>query len=339
MTHTSSPAPQPVDPLPRNEILIGDALTELRKLPSASVDMVFTSPPYFGLRDYDAGQREIGREPHVDSWVENLVAVFMEAARVLAPTGTMWINVGDTYSPSLRHGAPRKSLLLGPSRLALRLVDEGLLLRNDIVWHKRNHLPHPVRDRLTPAWEHLFLFAKQPRYHFDLDAIRVPHTSKPSRRTVGAGTHPRGRLDIRRPGDPRTRLLGSNGLKAMNASGRVGHPLGKNPGDVWQIASSNYRGAHRATMPVELARRAITAACPKLRADATPGVVLDPFIGSGTTAVAAAELGRDYVGVELNTESAQEAMMRVKLTDHGIRIVAQRRARRSGVGRSQRDTC
>lgn len=289
--------------LSRNQIILGDALTELRKLPSESVDMVFTSPPYFNLRDYAAGTREIGRETHVDEWVESLVTVAKECARILVPTGTMWINVGDTYSAKPANGAARKSLLLGPSRLALRLIQSGLLLRNDIVWHKPNHLPHPVADRLTPAWEHLFMFAKQGDYHFDLDAIRQPHTSRVPRVRRGAGTHPRGRDD--------TRMLGSAGLKAMRAAGRVGHPNGKNPGDVWSVPSSNYRGAHRATMPVELARRAIAAACPLRRLDGTPGVVLDPFMGSGTTAVAAQAHGRDWLGIELNPEYAELAKERI----------------------------
>lgn len=289
--------------IPRNQIIVGDALTELRKLPSESVDMVFTSPPYFNLRDYAAGPGEIGREAHVDEWVESLVTIAKECARILVPTGTMWINVGDTYSAKPAHGAKRKSLLLGPSRLALRLIQSGLLLRNDIVWHKPNHLPHPVADRLTPAWEHLFMFAKQGDYYFDLDAIRQPHTSRLPRVRRGAGSHPRGRDD--------TRLIGSAGLKAMRDAGRVGHPSGKNPGDAWSIPTSQYRGAHRATMPVELARRAIAAACPKTRPDGTSCVVLDPFMGSGTTAVAAQALGRDWTGIELSREYAKLARVRL----------------------------
>jgi DNA modification methylase len=297
----------------RNQLLIGDAAAVLRTLPDDSVDMVFTSPPYYQLRHYGIGASdgELGQEASIDQWVAALAIVVKQCARVLTPTGTLWLNVGDTYSTGPGDGAGRKSLLLGPSRLALRLTQEGLLLRNDIVWYKTNHLPHSVRDRLTPAWEHVFLFAKQPDYYFNLDAIREPHSSQPRHPTA----RPQNRRDSRRPGDraglSRHRTLGSYGLAAMNAAGRVGHPLGKNPGDVWSIGTSRYRGAHRATMPVELARRAIQAACPARRLDRTPGIVLDPFLGSGTTAVAAVDLRRDWLGIELNQSYAEQAVERI----------------------------
>lgn len=330
-------------PIARNRIIVGDALNVLRTLPDESVDMIFTSPPYYNLRDYGIGKRrsELGQEASIDQWADNLTAVAREAWRVLVPTGSLWLNVGDTYSPGARHGAERKSLLLGPQRLALRLVRGGWLLRNWIIWAKRNHLPSPVADRLTPAHEALLMLTKQGNYYFDLNVIRVPHTSAPppapsrSRRTAGTG--PKNRTDSRRPGDT---LLGSKGLKAMRTQGRVGHLRGKNPGDVWQFNTSQYRGAHRATMPVELARRAIAAACPELRcticrrpwrreqvrevghaalrptclceADVERGIVLDPFMGSGTTAVAAEQLGRDWLGIELNPDYAAEAMERIK---------------------------
>ncbi len=326
----------------RNIIHTGDALGMMRNLPNESVDMVFTSPPYYALRNYGVGadRGEIGQEKHILDWVNNLMAVCDEAKRVLTPTGSLWLNLGDTYSPGPRHGARRKSLLLGPQRLALRLIGDGWLLRNWVVWAKRNHLPSPVADRLTPAHEALLFLTKQGEYFFDLDAIRLPHTSRPpraDRAQTAAGTRPKGRTDGRRPDSS---PLGSRGLSAMHAKGRIGHPRGKNPGDVWLVATSQYRGAHRATMPVELAKRAIAAACPELRciacrapwqrdrvreiakaalrpscqceADVEPGIVLDPFMGSGTTAVAAEQLGRDWLGIELNGKYAAEAMERIE---------------------------
>src|SRR5262249_8954217 len=132
----------------RNLVLVGDALAQLKRLPSESVDTVITSPPYFGLRDYGvAGQ--LGQEETVDDWVAGLRAVCQEIHRVLAPHGSLWLNLGDAYSRHARYGAPVKSLLLGPERLARALVQDGWLLRNKVVWAKSNPLPSPSKDRLT----------------------------------------------------------------------------------------------------------------------------------------------------------------------------------------------
>jgi DNA modification methylase len=310
---------------PRNLILVGDASRQLRRLPQAGVDMVLASPPYFRLRDYQvAGQ--IGLEGSVEEWVTALRGIARQVHRVLTPTGTFWLNVSDTYSTHTRQGAGRKSLLLGPERLALGLAADGWLLRNKIVWQKANPMPTSVRDRLACTWEALYVFTKQPHYLFDLDAVRQPHTSALSKRhRVTAQV--RGRESWRGPN-----AGGSHGLTAIKAAGLVGHPLGKNPGDVWRIASSNFRGEHRATFPVALAERAIQAGCPERRCSAcrSPwtrttirhrdgsasrsklaptcscrapselGLVLDPFMGAGTTAIAAERLGRDWLGIELN---------------------------------------
>ncbi len=332
--------PNTWDPLPRGEVLVGDARAELQQLPDASVDMVLTSPPYFRLRDY-AVTGQLGLEPTVDDWVAGLRDVAREVARVLVPTGSFWLNVGDTYSTGERDGAARKSLLLGPERLSLALLEDGWRLRNKIVWQKANTMPSSVTDRLTCSWEALYVFVRADRYFFDLDAIRAPHTSKPPKRQ-------RPRL-IR---TKRAQWLGPNtddatGLARMKASGRVGHPLGKNPGDVWRIPASNYRGSHHATFPVALAELAIRAGCPERRctvcrapyrrpvhrqivqgigetavrgaltpqcdcdANTEPGIVLDPFFGAGTTALGAIENRRDWLGIELSPHFAREARDRI----------------------------
>jgi DNA modification methylase len=304
--------------------------------------MVLTSPPYFLLRDYQVSG-QLGLESHVDEWVTNLRTVARELHRVLVPTGSLWLNLGDTYATHPRQGAPRKSLLLGPERLALALVADGWVLRNKIVWAKSNPMPSSVRDRLTCTWEALYVFTKNPCYFFDLDAIRVPHTTK----------H-RGRLrpDFQRR--PREAWRGPNGddasgLDVLKARGIIGHPLGKNPGDVWTLASSNYRGAHHATFPLTLTRRAILAGSPEAhctrcrapwqrrllrpiggtavrgalgsacecQAASEPAVVLDPFFGAGTTAVAAEQLGRDWLGIELNLDFAELAQQRIQDTRAG----------------------
>ncbi len=322
--------------LPRNRLLVGYALEQLKTLQDASVDTVITSPPYFRLRDYETAD-QLGLETHVDQWVDALVDVAAEVARVLVPTGSLWLNVGDTFATHPSQGASRKSLLLAPERLAKRLTEAGWTLRNKIVWSKANPVPTSVRDRLTATHEFIYVLVRQPRYFFDLDAVRLPHTSRLSKariQTVGLG-----REDWRGPN-----AAGADGLAKIKAEGRVGHPLGKNPGDTWVMASSTYRGAHHATYPLRLAERMLLAGCPEARctlcrtpwqrstiralgqeavrgalapacdcgAPSEPGLVLDPFIGSGTTAVAAERHGRDWLGIELNPAFARQAAERIQ---------------------------
>lgn len=320
-------------PPSRRTILIGDALDKLQRLPDVSVDMILTSPPYFRLRNYQHDE-QIGLESHVDDWVNRLAIVFDDAKRVLVPTGTLWLNLGDTYATQSAQGAPRKSLLMTPERLTLRLQSNGWIVRNKIVWAKPNPMPISVADRLACTYEVVYVLAKQPHYFFDVDAIRVPHRSKPSR----PHTVTRGEEGWRGPNSDT-----ATGLDALKAKGRVGHPLGKNLGDVWPIATSSFRGAHHATFPLTLATRAIQAGCPEARCmrcrrpwrrrlirrlggtavraalaatcdcqePSQAGLVLDPFFGSGTTAVAAEDLDRDWLGIELNPDFAAVAHQRI----------------------------
>lgn len=323
--------------LPRNVILVGDAATRLAELPDASVDMVLTSPPYFRLRDYGVAQ-QLGLESTVDAWVDGLLAVLEETHRVLAPTGSLWLNLGDSYAIHAGDGAAPKSLLLAPERLALELMRRGWLLRNKIVWQKANPIPSPVRDRLACSWEVVYLFTRQRRYFFDLDAIREPHRTAAPRSERRPSSPARAAEPWRGPNS-----VGRSGLQALRAAGRVGHPLGKNPGDVWRLSASRSGGPHPATFPLALAEKAIRAGCPEVRctschqpwrrrllralggsavrgalgptcacaAPAEPGLVLDPFMGIGTTGVAAAALGRDWLGIELNADFAAVARERI----------------------------
>ncbi len=319
---------------PVNRILVGDAQTMLRSLPADSVDCVVTSPPYFRLRNYQhSGQ--LGLEATVDGWVQNLRAVMREIARVLVPTGSLWLNLGDSYSTGSQ-GAPAKSLLLGPERLALALIQDGWLIRNKIIWAKRNPMPSAVRDRLTCSWEVVYFLTRQPNYFFDLDAIRLPHTSikKPQSGVRGWSV----------PKEWRVTSSNNSGLNALAAAGRVGHPLGKNPSDVWQLSTAAYRGPHHAVYPLSLCERPILSGSPEQRCakclapwrrtpprqlghlalrgelratcgctgGVEPGVVLDPFIGSGTTAIAAEKHRRDWIGVELNRVFARAAYERIR---------------------------
>jgi len=308
------------DVLVRNEILAGDALEQLRRLPDHSVDCVVTSPPYFQLRNYGhTGQ--LGLEATVDDWITNLRGVLGEVARVLVPTGSLWLNVGDSYSRHPRAGAPPKSLLLGPERLALAMLKDGWVIRNKVVWAKPNPTPASVDDRLTATWEIVFFATRQSDYFFDLDAIRIPHRSANRRRPAG----PPKTAARSRPPDWAGPLAGNNsGLSRLKAAGLPGHRLGKNPGDVWTVATSNYRDAHFATFPPRLITPSVLATCPPTvcancghptprrpkrsgRPDACDcgtetraGVVLDPFLGAGTTALVAETHGRDWIGIELN---------------------------------------
>lgn len=318
---------------PRNQVLQGDALEVLRTLAPQSVACVVTSPPFFMARRYRAGDRELGQEADIDAWVENLRLVFAELARVLAPWGSVWIDVGDLYSQSRRYGAPPKSLLLGPERLVRALLDDGWLVRNKVAWVKKSPLPSPVLDRLTNGWEPIFHLVRAQSYYYDLDAIRVPLVTrrKPSNATLRQG-HELGRL-------ARPRV----GLDLMAREGRSGHPLGRNPTDVWTMPSGRRVEGHQATFPEELVRRPVLATAPadvctrcglpwrrsKRRvlflegqaqprqiepcgcgAPTHPGVVLDPFAGSGTTLKVARKLGRDALGIELSAEFAHLARRR-----------------------------
>lgn len=349
----------PMPDLPRRTILAGDATAVLRSLPAACINCVVTSPPYYLLRNYDV-DGQLGIEPSVDGWVDRLVAVCDELARVLKPTGALWLNLGDSYSRHVRYGAPPKGLLLGPERLLLRLAARGWVVRNKLVWAKPNPLPASVADRLTCSWEPLYLLVRSRHYFFDLDAIRQPHST--SRAPSRSPREPK--YGGQRPawGGP---LAGRNdGLERAHRQGRVGHALGKNPGDVWTIATGHYRGAHFATFPEALVEPPIRATCPEalctacdrpwrrsvsvtrhhasphnrrgpatspyaqrwtttrttgpLRprcqcdAPARPGIVLDPFIGSGTTAVVAERLGREWLGIDLNADYRRLAEARIR---------------------------
>jgi site-specific DNA-methyltransferase (adenine-specific) len=242
--------------LPRNTILTGDAVTRLRELPGGAVDCVITSPPYFQLRDYGtAGQ--LGLEATVEDWVAGLRPVFAEVARALKPSGSLWLNLGDSFSRHARYGAPPKGLLLAPERLVLALAGDGWLVRNKVIWAKTNPMPTSVTDRLTLTYEPVYFLVRSRRYFFDLDAIREPHRSRSDRKT---GRTPLGV----RPGWSGPLAGSRDGLRQARPDGRPGHVLGKNPGDVWPIATRGYPGAHFATFPEELVRRPILATCPEV---------------------------------------------------------------------------
>ena len=275
----------------------GGAADVLRTMPDQSVDCIVTSPPYFGLRDYGV-EGQIGSESTPAEFVAALVAVFREARRVLADDGTLWLNLGDSYASSAKgSGGTGKNLLGIPWRVAFALQDDGWILRNDIIWHKPNAMPESVTDRLSNRHEHLFMLSKSPRYWFDLDSIREPHVSEPGREGVNA-------------------LRGQGAIRPLGPNSGAYSEGGRNPGDVWSIATQPFTGAHFATFPVALPERAIQAGCKP------GGTVLDPFSGSGTTGLAAARHGRRYVGIDLSADyldlSLRTRLAQAALLDGGV---------------------
>jgi len=254
----------------------GDALGVARTLEAGSVDCIVTSPPYFGLRDYGS-EGQYGLESTVADYVETMRALFSELRRTLADDGTLWLNLGDSYGKN-------KSLRGIPWRAALALEADGWILRNSIIWAKQNGLPVNVKDRFHSRHETVFMFAKSPRYWFDLDAVRVPH-SEASLKRYASG--------LNKQSHPTAARNVSDGNEI--AAGFV-PSKGVNPGDVWSIPAKPFKEAHFAVMPPEIARRAIIAGCKP------GGTVLDPFSGSGTTGMVAREEGRNYVGIDISAD-------------------------------------
>jgi site-specific DNA-methyltransferase (cytosine-N4-specific) len=268
-------------------LLTGDTLNVLKTRPSESVDCIVTSPPYYGLRDYGT-EGQYGLEATPAAYVETMRAVFSEARRILADDGTLWLNLGDSFASSgiSSGGLPAKNLMGMPWRTAFALQDDGWILRNEVIWHKSNAMPSSVQDRMSNKHEHLFLFAKTSKYWFDLDAIKVPASGHAS----AGGNHATYASSIGT--EKAARVYGINAASTLHGP----PPAMRNPGDVWSITTKPYPAAHFATFPIELPTRCIKAACKP------NGVVLDPFSGSGTTGLAARQLGMRYIGIDLNPE-------------------------------------
>jgi len=347
-----------------NKIHNGHVVDILKEMPSRSIDVACTSPPYWGLRDYGqstsvvwggnsncehewnigqgkkinnvsgnpefsrpwreqstskvftvsnicskcgAWKGQLGLEPHPQMYIDHLVTIFREVKRVLKDSGSFWLNLGDSYyggkgdpygtyllqkhrkgkisgNDLHKHKSnwlQSKQKMLIPERVAIALQEDGWVLRNDIIWYKPNHMPSSVKDRLTSSYEHVFFFVKSRKYYFDLDSIRVPHTSiRWGKNTKYESKH--------------------SGLEKQGYS-----ELGKNPGDMWIINTKPFKGAHFAVFPTTLIEKIIKCAGPK------GGIVLDTFIGSGTTGVVAKLLGLNFIGIELNPEYCKIASKRI----------------------------
>lgn len=300
-------------------VLVGDCREQMAAMDAQSVQTIVTSPPYWGLRDY-GNPGQLGQEPTPDAYVEAMIQVFREAKRVLRDDGTLWLNLGDTYSAQRwtgkgegqpinkkkdghrdlnlvrESGLPDKNLVGIPWKVAFALQADGWILRSEIIWHKPGVMPEPVTDRPTRAHEQIFLFAKQQKYHYDHEAIKEPAVTGAwdALPPIGGKKHP-----------------GENGNPKYSGNQPASDGM-RNKRDVWTVSIKPYAGAHFATFPPDLIEPCILAGAP------TGGVVLDPFGGSGTTGMVANRLSRKAVLIELNPEYAEQIKERCRQAALGL---------------------
>jgi len=305
----------------RDTVLFGDCRKTLSTLKAQITTgiaekprMCVTSPPYYGLRDYGGEEDQIGQEQSPEEFVQQLVEVFSKVRDVLTDDGTLWLNIGDSYYNYRKDGeipkqtfsqnrqdlpvtTPRRSNklvgykdkdLIGiPWMLAFALRADGWYLRQDIIWHKPNPMPESVKDRCTKSHEYIFLLSKSKYYHYDNEAIK-----EPVKQDWGTRNRTNGKYH-----NPGTGLQPHTGLTKSYTK--------RNKRSVWSVNKKPYKGAHFATYPPELIRPCILAGSE--RGD----IILDPFLGSGTTAMVAKDLGRSYIGCELNEDYASLQSARI----------------------------
>tara|TARA_B100000945_G_scaffold77317_1_gene59664 strand:+ start:8666 stop:9613 length:948 start_codon:yes stop_codon:yes gene_type:complete len=297
----------------RNTVLFGDCRNTLKTLHgqittgiSERPRMCVTSPPYYGLRDYGGEEDQIGQEQTPEKFIDSLVEVFRGVRDVLTDDGTLWVNMGDTYynyrsdgnypkqtvsktkqdlpsfSPARGNkleGLKSKDLIGIPWMLAFALRADGWYLRQDIIWNKPNPMPESVRDRCTKSHEYIFLLSKSKKYYYDNEAIKEPAKDWGTRDRTNGKYHNEG-----------TGLSPHTGLTKSYRT--------KNKRSVWTITSKPYKGAHFATFPPDLIEPCILAGSEE------GDIIIDPFLGSGTTAMVAKKNSRAYIGCELHKDYA-----------------------------------
>lgn len=318
-----------------NQIVCGDAIEIAKTLPDESIHTIVTSPPYYGLRDYGhAGQFGLETSPY--DYITRLVELFRELRRGLRKDGTLWLNLGDSYSGAGRnysdyncgpngidkrdkarpsrfdrwrsdtpdsiqvsHSVPKasyselppKNLMMIPARVAIALQDDGWILRSEIVWHKVAGMPESVTDRPTRAHEMIYLFSKQRQYFYDWKAVTTRAVRMDKNPSVVLG---------------KEKQQFESGTMRNDWGNTIEYQEEVRLRDVWAIATgAGYKGAHFATFPLELPRRCILLGCPR------GGIVYDPFMGAGTTALAAIQNGRSFLGSELNPDYVDMAYKRL----------------------------
>lgn len=369
--------------LQRNVIHQGDVLQVLKSLPSESVDMCITSPPYWGLRDYGV-DGQLGNESTYTEYLLKLNEIFTEVKRVLKQQGSCWVNIGDVYSNSNATGIKKQSLIGLPDRFKLNMIDSGWLCRNEIIWHKPNAMPSSAKTRFNNDYEKLFFFTKDDLYYFETQYEQAKSSASPTSSTKNLGKY----LNDTQEKSVRQGMSKSRGTKIIEVRPKLpsqevfvefmrsrtsikqivsevqdikkttvehwfrrdakgfSYPSiedwnrikylvddyseeynsidyqltyveyetddinknihkGRIKRAVWSINTKPFKGCHFAPYPTELIRTPILSCCP------SNGIVLDIFMGSGTTGVVAKELGRDYIGIELNEEYISIAEKRI----------------------------
>ena len=291
----------------KDTILYGDCRETLNNLTNLSVQMCVTSPPYYGLRDYGGEKSQIGQEQTPEEFIDELVKVFRIVRDKLKDDGTLWVNIGDSYynyRPSKGKSYPKQTVsktkqdlpdysskrnnklpnykekdLIGiPWMLAFALRNDGWYLRQDIIWHKPNPMPESVKDRCTKAHEYIFLLSKSKKYYYDNEAIKEP---------------------VKQDWGTRNRANGkyhNSGTGLQPHSGLTKSYTTKNKRSVWSITNKPYKHAHFATFPPDLIEPCILAGSRE------GDIILDPFMGSGTTAMVSKQHNRHFIGCELHEE-------------------------------------
>ena len=300
-----------------NKIITGNAFDALKELPDCIADCCITSPPYFGLRNYGVNG-QLGLENSVEAYINRLTDIFREVRRVLKSDGTLWLNIGDSYATSNYEysNCNRKDLIGVPWLLAFALRNDGWYLRQDIIWEKPNAMPESVKDRCTKSHEYIFLSSKKSKYYFDYEAIKELAVGFNNIMPAGSkGTlKPNSRL---RKGNSRTFRGGGAYTKGQSfnnsaeitreSHGNNENMTGlRNKRSVWAVATQGYKEAHFATFPEKLIEPCVLAGSKE------GGIVLDPFLGSGTTAVVAKKHNRGFIGIELNPKYAEMAKRRLE---------------------------
>lgn len=280
----------------KNKIFLGDVREVCHLIPDNFIQSIITSPPYFGHRIYSEekfNQNEIGREKTLDEYINNLVVCFNVIKPKLKDSGLLWLNLGDTYR--------NKELLGVPWRVAFALINNGWILRSDIIWKKPNAMPSSVKDRPTIEHEYVFLFSKTTNYFYDADAIREPHVTFSENSKMKGGRNHLGKKN----GTPE---LGKNGGNSNLHNGRwdqAFHPNGRNKRTVWEIPLSKFRDTHFAVYPEKLVETCLLAS------SQVNDFIFDPFTGSGTTGVVAKKHNRNFIGIELVEKYQKMAQQRI----------------------------
>jgi len=327
------------------KILQGNCIDKIKELDDNSIDCVVSSPPYFGLRDYEV-DGQFGLEKTYQDYLANTIKVFETFKPKLKDTATIWWNVGDSYSSGKRtsttnqslrgdknygvtrtpvqNGIKEKDLLMIPNRVAIALQDAGWYIRSEIIWHKPNPMPESVRDRPTSCHEKIWLITKNKKYYYDAESIKEPIQDSSAKRLLqknilnqkgssraNGGMKSNGNMKAIWNRKKFEEYMGSSGSSFKGhsgykkADGTYMINATRNKRNVWTITTKPFKDAHFATFPKDLIEPCIKAGCPE------GGVVLDPFGGSGTTGIVAALNNRNAILIELNQNYIDIANKRI----------------------------